>query len=642
MPVTPDDSATDAARSPPIAVVGNDAVIAARPASAVQLAHALRALGFDAVLPASWGDELVSAAALEACAARGDAPAVLCACPHVGRRLLARGAHLGPFLVPLVSPPVAAARYLRRAFAPARPRIVYIGACPAAVAPELDERLTPDELASRLAEDGISLLSQPKVFESVVPPDRRRTLSLPGGVPTAEALHRASPPRALVVLDGPDYAEELAQQLLAGETTLVDVAPALGCACSGVTTGMPPHAARGAVIALEPPRSTTSAVELTPPLDLGAPLPPVAPEPPAPADGPPLVADFRVKPSPSRGTPVTAREGRAPSPPGATPAYPPGRPEPRSGGRLRSPALGVPRFSAGAPPVSRTGEGRALPRAYVAHRRPAGARRITPRGTPVVVERELPLEPVAEPTLIVRTLEAERSARDEEGASLPPPPPPARPVVEAPGGAGPGDAIRQAAVAAVAAHSVPTVVPLPSRSTMRLGRRGLTITIVALGLAVIGLALATRDEPTLGAAVDSGSAGVPAPRPGLVESTRGGQVAPPRPAPRQRATTPAPRTTPRSGRAASASPARPRRTTAAATSSATDTGVQPVETASPVAPPPRASEPARAEPARPEPAPVDSAAEERAAIQREIDRRRARLDSIARVVDSLGGRRPPP
>ena len=54
------------------------------------------------------------------------------------------------------------------------------------------------------------------------------------------------------------------------------------------------------------------------------------------------------------------------------------RSTPRSGGRLRSPALGVPRFQGGSPPVSRTGEGRALPRAYVAHRRtPTGSRRVS-------------------------------------------------------------------------------------------------------------------------------------------------------------------------------------------------------------------------------------------------------------------------
>src|SRR5689334_17164604 len=73
---------------PAVVILGNDAQLAARPATPVQLAHAALALGFRAAVPASWGDELVASASLRIIAARGMRPAIHCACPHVARRLL--------------------------------------------------------------------------------------------------------------------------------------------------------------------------------------------------------------------------------------------------------------------------------------------------------------------------------------------------------------------------------------------------------------------------------------------------------------------------------------------------------------------------------------------------------------------------
>ena len=68
------EPAPAAAALPAIAIVGNDVLLAVRPATAVQLAHALQRIGFDIVVPASWGDELVAYAALQNCTERGTAP----------------------------------------------------------------------------------------------------------------------------------------------------------------------------------------------------------------------------------------------------------------------------------------------------------------------------------------------------------------------------------------------------------------------------------------------------------------------------------------------------------------------------------------------------------------------------------------
>jgi hypothetical protein len=44
--------------SPSLVILGTDAVLAAAPATPVQLAHACLAAGYGAAVPASWGDEL--------------------------------------------------------------------------------------------------------------------------------------------------------------------------------------------------------------------------------------------------------------------------------------------------------------------------------------------------------------------------------------------------------------------------------------------------------------------------------------------------------------------------------------------------------------------------------------------------------
>src|SRR4051794_31626620 len=88
-----------------VAILGNDTLLAIAPATAIQLAHACLASGFDLAVPASWGDELVASETLRQLTRRHGEPAVLCTCPLVASRLLAAGADLAPFLVSIVAPP---------------------------------------------------------------------------------------------------------------------------------------------------------------------------------------------------------------------------------------------------------------------------------------------------------------------------------------------------------------------------------------------------------------------------------------------------------------------------------------------------------------------------------------------------------
>ena len=386
--VAPESAPVNAARIPSIVVLGADALLAALPATPVQLAHACVLAGYQSVIPASWGDELIAAASLRALSQHGHAPAIQCSCPHVAHRLLAVGTDLRPFLLSLVAPPVVLARYLRAAHGAGKLRITYVGRCPGAADESIDARLTPEELLAILTDRQIVLDEQPRVYDSVIPPDRRRYRSQPGGVPTPEMLFSATSgnphgARALVELYGDDLPVELAQHLLAGKPVLIDCAPKLGCVCGGATPDIDAAEARSRVVALEPPRASTPIVDEQLIIEASLPLP----------ASPRSAIDIVVPPggAVSTGRPTHAaaleravsprhEEGGAQSPPIAAP-------EPAHGvlgstpSRRQSPSRGVARPATGALPIARDAGGRQLPRTYVAHRRTPMR---TPRSMPVV------------------------------------------------------------------------------------------------------------------------------------------------------------------------------------------------------------------------------------------------------------------
>jgi hypothetical protein len=257
---------------PSVAIVGNDVVLAAAPATPVQLAHACLRRGFTVAVPASWGDELVAAEGLRRLASRDRGPAVMCVCPFVRSRLLATGPDLAPFLVSLVSPPVATARYLRTLYGDHGVHITYIGGCPSGEDETIDARLTPNDFLADLADHGIALSEQPLVFDSIVPPDRRRWCSLPGGVPSAEVLGSETDARTLVEIERDDASTVLAQHIITYEHVLLDLAPSLGCACSGAVGPVPSRNARAAVTALEPPRALGPIIDAAAVVALDAPV----------------------------------------------------------------------------------------------------------------------------------------------------------------------------------------------------------------------------------------------------------------------------------------------------------------------------------------------------------------------------------
>jgi|SRR5687768_3576181 len=243
-----------------VLVVGTDTLIEALPARPIQLAHACGALGFDFVVPLSWGDELVAEAVLRVLEPRSHAPAVLCSCPLVRQRLLQAGGDLATALVSVAPSPVAVARHLRASLGNQLGSLSFVGRCPGAIPPEYDISYDPPALLGILRDRAIDIQEQPDVFLDRLPPDRRRFVSLPGGCPTPEALWQRCNERTLVELEGTDLAIDVAQHLMSPQSTLVDVATTVGCFCSGVTSSATDIAVRVAVASLEPPRSTTPIV----------------------------------------------------------------------------------------------------------------------------------------------------------------------------------------------------------------------------------------------------------------------------------------------------------------------------------------------------------------------------------------------
>jgi hypothetical protein len=346
---------------PSLLVLGTDAVLAAAPATPVQLAHACLAVGYAAVIPASWGDELIAAHVIREARA-ADTPRLQCSCPLVESRLAANGASIAPLTIATVAPPVATALYLRARFAPVEIRVAFAGACPSGSHASIDEWLTPTDLAARLAERGIDLRAQPKEFDSVIPPDRRRFYSEPGGMPSRARLLEGDVRVDLAELGGGDLIVEVAQQLLRSGRALIDVAASHGCTCSGAAGLAGLEYARARVLEREPPRAPSPVLDHEVPVPLRA---PTSQRPDTPPDSP-------VVPSPSRQSKANNASSDAESALAVA--------------KRRSPPS-VPSVPVGPSPQATSEGGRRLPRAYIAKRRssPRGIRQSTITSPPAMV-----------------------------------------------------------------------------------------------------------------------------------------------------------------------------------------------------------------------------------------------------------------
>ena len=153
------------------------------PATPEQLINACYAAGFRAVSRGVIGDELVAAEYLKLWEEERWGTLIRSTDPVVVETVRSQYPELVPYLAPVTVPAVAEARYLRAQHGPEL-QIAYAGICPPVNSPDLDAAITFGDLEQLFQIRGVSVLSQPTLFNRV-PEERRRHLSAAGGLPLA-------------------------------------------------------------------------------------------------------------------------------------------------------------------------------------------------------------------------------------------------------------------------------------------------------------------------------------------------------------------------------------------------------------------------------------------------------------------------
>ena len=296
-------------------ILGNDALVAARPHSPAQVANACWAAGYDVVVPPGWGDEVVAAAYLEQLARQSERVLIACACPRVAT-LLGQTPAANVRRVAIAPPPVAAARSLRAAHGD-EILITYVGDCPGAKDPSIDIRFSPLDLFSHLGLQGITVADQPAVLEGDLVDRWRRYYSVPGGLPALRFLGRPPVERVLRIVD----LATLAQNRIppSRSNILVDLADAAQCVCGGARDQIeecepPRHAVP--IVARPPGVSMVAEPTARPPRVVRLHGPPRAPIADAVASGPVVATDDGATPGPVAERPadaVATKRGHGPS-----------------------------------------------------------------------------------------------------------------------------------------------------------------------------------------------------------------------------------------------------------------------------------------------------------------------------------------
>jgi hypothetical protein len=233
-----------------VAIIGSDTLLAARPADPLQLTRACLAAGFDFVVPVSWGEELIANdLADQVSRTSPGGSAVAATCPLAVEAL--QSTPLRTSVLGTVSPPVAAARYMRAVLTPRRVHATYVGACPGAADAEIDVHCLPQVLFAKLVDSGIDAAHQPRHLDGRLPPERARYASLPGGIPEAQWLRTSLGVR---VTEAAPITLDVVDQLYPGETLLFDISRACRCICAED---------RAAIARLEPPRANKPVISDT-------------------------------------------------------------------------------------------------------------------------------------------------------------------------------------------------------------------------------------------------------------------------------------------------------------------------------------------------------------------------------------------
>jgi len=232
------------------------------PASPEQVVNACYAAGFRVVTRGVLGDELVAAEYLRLWRHEGWGTIIRSSDPSVVEAVTTRYPELVPYLAPVVTPPVAEARYLRGRYGDELP-VAYVGLVPPVRDAELDAAITFGELEQVLRMRSVEVREQPAFFLRI-PEERRRHLSAAGGMPL-ELLDEARRPGARFrVIRGLGALPALVRAVVDDRMELgfVDILATEGVLdhpLSGPKDRL--HWRRALVAATEPPRSRLPVVD---------------------------------------------------------------------------------------------------------------------------------------------------------------------------------------------------------------------------------------------------------------------------------------------------------------------------------------------------------------------------------------------
>lgn len=244
------------------------------PATPEQIINSCFEIGFASVYFETLGDELVAAEYLRLWKEgegrswlRSTSPIVVDYCRTKTPELL-------PFLAPVVTPAIALARYVRRLEGKGR-RIVYAGiGAPGENGPEeaVDFAISLQELEHLFERGGVDPHEQPHTMARM-PPERRRHLSLSGGLPLRLVSEERQTSRRFRKERGLHTLPSLAQVLIGEESAIgfVDVLPFegnLGHPAYGLPEDL--YWRKEVAELSEPPRSPDPVVERPADLDLSA------------------------------------------------------------------------------------------------------------------------------------------------------------------------------------------------------------------------------------------------------------------------------------------------------------------------------------------------------------------------------------
>jgi len=209
-------------------ILPTEVIVFFYPATPEQVINACFAAGFSRMYFETVGDELVAGEYLSIWRAGDRRSWLRSTSPIVVNYCRTRLPELLPFLAPIVTPAVALARYIRRV-EPGQLDIVYAGVGAPGVNGDqsaIDICVSLDELETLLESSGAAPLGQPMTV-SRLPPERRRHLSLAGGLPREMLEEQKQTSKRFKKERGLDTLPAVARAVIGDEAPLgfVDVLP---------------------------------------------------------------------------------------------------------------------------------------------------------------------------------------------------------------------------------------------------------------------------------------------------------------------------------------------------------------------------------------------------------------------------------